>query len=450
MDTITATSPLPPLVPGLPLVGSTPAMVKDLMAFVVEQYKRMGPIFRVRTFNQEIVIMAGPEANIFVTQEGIDKFSSRETWYNFGQEFGVEDYIQDIDGEPHTWMRKMLKRGFSAGILLSNVPLLVDIVQNVIDRFQVGEEVATLYLLRLIVTEQLGRVLANHAPGDNLENIITSIKKALKVHVTKQMPMFMLRLPSYQWAKRRALQMGREIITEHRTASREKPDLVDDILALSQNHQSKDLLGSEAQLTFAALSPFIAGLDTVANECTFMLYALLTHPDILEQCVEEADYLFSDGVPKSTQLRSTGVLHHTVMETLRRYPIALAVYRTAAKTFEFAGYRINKGEQVLIASTASHFLPEVFPDPYAFDIRRYSEPRKEHKKRGAYAPFGIGTHICLGAGAAEVQMVLVMASLLHMVRLEWANPGAKLRMKNDPTPTFGHKFRVYIAERRHY
>lgn len=78
----------------------------------------------------------------------------------------------------------------------------------------------------------------------------------------------------------------------------------------------------------------------------------------------------------------------------------------------------------------------------------YDESRKEHKKRGAYAPFGIGTHTCLGAGAAEAQIVLVMASLLHMARLEFVRSATTLRIKLDPTPTFGNAFRVRIAERR--
>src|SRR5205807_8073115 len=114
----------------------------------------------------------------------------------------------------------------------------------------------------------------------------------LNVHVSKQWPAFMLRFPSYRRARRRYLQLGHEIIAEHRATTREKPDLIDDILAASQQSQFKDLLGNEAQCNFAALGPFVAGLDTVANECAFMLYALLQHSDILHQCIEEADHLF--------------------------------------------------------------------------------------------------------------------------------------------------------------
>ena len=446
---MTITKPQPPLAPGLPILGNVRELSKDLIGFVVEQYRQLGPIFRIRALNQEMVVLAGPEANLFVIQEGADKFTSREVWGPYGQEFEVDDYVQDIDGEPHNRYRKILKRGYSSSMMLSNVPLLVNIAQKVIDKYPVGEEVPALYLLRLIVTEQLGTLLANHAAGDDLQNLITTTSVALNVHVVEKAPSILLRLPGYQRARRRFLALGREIIEEHLTQTRAQPDLIDDLLEASHDPANQDLLGSESQLIFSALGPFIAGLDTVANECTFMLYALLHHPDVLAQCVAEADQLFAEGVPDAAKLRSIHVLHDAMMETLRRYAIAPAITRNAAKDFEFAGYRVEKGQKIIIASTASHFMPDVFPDPYKFDITRYSEPRSEHKKKGAYAPFGIGTHLCLGAGAAEIQIALVMASLLHMVNVEQIDPQMKLPIKNNPTPTLGYKFRVRIRERRH-
>ena len=124
--------------------------------------------------------------------------------------------------------------------------------------------------------------------------------------------------------------------------------------------------------------------------------------------------------------------------------------RTAVRTFEFAGYRVEQGQRIFLASTVAHFLPELFADPLKFDITRYDEPRKEHKQRGAYAPFGIGTHLCLGAGAAEMQIMLVIATLLHTLRVEDASRKASLAIKADPSPTLGKGFRVQIAERRHH
>lgn len=439
--------PTPLLVPGWPVVGNAVAMQQNLIAFLVKQYQQFGPIFRVRALNQEFVVIAGPEANIFVTQAGADLFRSRELWHEFGREFGAEENMLALDGPSHIQMRKLLKPAYSVGNLLSDIPLLVEIAQTVLKRFQRGEEIAALTLFRLIVTEQLGRALANHAPGDDLQNIITALRVGINVHVTKQMPAFLLKLPAYQRAKQRYLTMGREIVAEHRTTTRAKKDLIDGILEASQQPAFQETLGHEEQIIFAALGPFVAGLDTVANECTFLLYELLTHPNALVQCITEADQLFAAGLPTQEQIRTSSVLHDAMRETLRLHSIAPVVPRTAAKDFTFAGHRVKAGQNVMIATTVSHFLPELYPDPHTFDLGRYNEERREHKQRGAYHPFGIGTHLCLGAGAAEAQIVLVMATLLHVTRLEQVRPQVKLRVKSDPTPTFGSAFRVRFSER---
>ena len=172
------------------------------------------------------------------------------------------------------------------------------------------------------------------------------------------------------------------------------------------------------------------------------LYELLNHPDLLAKCVTEADQLFSDGPPTQEQIRAHGTLHYAMLETLRLHSFAPVIARTASKDFVFAGYRVREGQTVMIGTMVSHFLPELFPAPYTFDVERYSEKRREHKQLGAFAPFGIGTHICLGAGAAEAQMVLVMATLLHLVCPERIHPEARLRVKFDPGPTLGDAFRV--------
>ena len=441
------TMPPPPLVSGLPILGNTLDMMNDIIGFCVTQYKTVGPIFRLKALNQEMVVLAGPEANTFITQEGADKFRSYESWAPLGMELGTDTYVQSVDGEMHTQLRKIMKRGYSGGMMLSNLPLMVDIAQIAINRLPIGTELSALQLFRSIVTEQLGQMLANRPVGDDLNAIADYIGTALKVRVTKTTPAFMLRLPKYQRARQRMIDLGNEIITDHQTTTRSQPDLIDDILAAREKFPG--LFDTNAQMVQAALGPFIAGLDTVSNECAFLLYALSNHPDILRQCVEEADVLFANGVPRPEQLRSLDVIHHAMMETLRMYSIAPGITRNAAKSFTFAGHQVEEGQSLFLATTVAHFLPELFKNPEQFDITRYTAPRNEHKQRGAFSPFGIGTHICLGAGAAEFQMMLAVTTVLHLLRLEPLHNGKKLKITNDPTPTLGNRFRVRIAERRH-
>ena len=197
----------------------------------------------------------------------------------------------------------------------------------------------------------------------------------------------------------------------------------------------------------AAFGPFIAALDTVAGTCAFMLYALLRNPDVLAEVRAEADALFADGNPAGADLRKMDAMHRAAMETMRLYPVAPLVVRTAANSFDFAGHRIPAAEQVMIATAVPHYLPDCFPEPGRFDIGRYGPDRAEHKRPYVYAPFGLGAHRCLGNGFAEVQIAATMATLLHEVDLAPDRTAYSLKTTQTPLPAPGKSFRVRVTRR---
>jgi hypothetical protein len=55
----------PPLVPGWPLLGSACNLLGDPAPFLVKSYVRFGPIFRVHAAHKRLLVVAGPEANVF-------------------------------------------------------------------------------------------------------------------------------------------------------------------------------------------------------------------------------------------------------------------------------------------------------------------------------------------------------------------------------------------------
>lgn len=141
------------------------------------------------------------------------------------------------------------------------------------------------------------------------------------------------------------------------------------------------------------------------------------------------------------------MLHGAAMETLRMYQTTSAWDGVARETFAFEGYRVEKGAQVFGATTVSHFLPHVFPDPETFDIDRYNEPRNEHRQHGAFAAFGIGDHSCIGAGIAEVQLAVIFATIIRDYRWELDPSHSHLPIVSALTPAPNDAFAVTIRER---
>ena len=93
------------------------------------------------------------------------------------------------------------------------------------------------------------------------------------------------------------------------------PTFIDDIMAAAKQDQT---LFEGAELMTAVLGPYFAGLDTVANTTSAMLYAVLKHRDVHEQVLAEVDGVFAAGPVTPESLRNMRVLHNAVMETLRQ------------------------------------------------------------------------------------------------------------------------------------
>jgi cytochrome P450 len=350
-----------------------------------------------------------------------------------------------IDGEPHTRQRKVMRPGFSRSAIVNRFPQVVQITDDLLNTLKPGESVSVLGFFQNLICNQLGLMLAGRVAGDYMQDIVTTVRTRLNVLVVQNRPKLLLSMPAYRKASARVLEFSRQIIDERRAMPKpETPDFVDDMIAALENELNDC---TESDLETMVLSPFIAGLDTVANTCSFMLYALLKHPDIYKRVQQEADALFADGAPTPDALANMDALHGAAIETLRIYPVSGILPRTAIKDFEFSGYRIPEGEEILLAMLVSHFLPKFYPEPHTFNIDRYHAPSPQHRQPGAFSPFGVGAHTCLGAGLAEIQIMLTMAALIHRLDMQIDPPNFEVKPANNPTLSPGYKFSVRVNRR---
>jgi cytochrome P450 len=438
--------PLPPQAKGLPLFGSALEMASQPLQFWVDNYLALGPVYQVTAFNRQFFVMAGPEANLFMTRMNDGYVSSHGTWADYAKEANAPHQLTMLDGEAHIRQRKVMRPTMARSAIINRFSEVVQITDNEINALTPGTSISVLAFFQKLICNQLGLMLAGRIAGDRMQDIITVVRTRLNTLVVRNRPKLLLSMPAYQRASLRVQQFAQEIIAERRARPRpEIPDFVDDMIAGLDN-ELNDF--TESDLEASVLSPFIAGLDTVANTCTFMLYALLRYPEVLTRVKEEVDRLFAAGLPTSDGLEQMTALHGTAMETLRIYPVAGVLPRTAVKDFEFAGYRIPQGVELLVAAMVSHFLPTFYPNPEKFDIERYHAPYNQHRQPGAFAPFGLGAHACLGAGLAEVQIMLTLAQMINRVEFELDPPDFQPKIENNPTLTPGYRFRVRVKALR--
>ena len=409
-------------------------------------YQQAGPVARVRGATGPMVVLNGAEANVFWSQAANDHLRMADFRRSQNAEYGVGKTIVSSDGAEHSRMRKALKQGYSRSALDDRYPELIAIAEAALRRHQPGDSVAVLPLMTRIATQQLGGVVLNHAPDACLDEIALFLRTVILTTLARRWPASYLESPAYCYAKSRVLALADEIIAAERAATApRKASLVHDLLAAAA--EDPDFL-TDQEVRIALLGPFIGGVDTVASTSAFMLYALLAHPELLERVSAEVDAIFAAGGPTPQNLKSMQALYHTLLETLRLYAVTPALQGTVVKPFAFAGHRVDAGQSLCICTAVPHYLPQFFADPLRFDIERYGKDRQEHRRPGVYAPFGLGSHSCLGAGQAEVLIMLTIATLLRSARLALDPPEYRLNIVATTLPAPDSKLRVRVLEQR--
>ena len=88
-----------------------------------------------------------------------------------------------------------------------------------------------------------------------------------------------------------------------------------------------------------------------------------------------------------------------------------------------------------------------FKDPFTFDIDRYQAPRNEHFGVG-YAPYGLGTHTCLGSRWLELQLAINVLMIAHYFKLEVVPTNYKLKISPIPSLKPSPKLKFRVAQQR--
>ncbi len=432
----------------LPIFGHVLQFRDTINGFLTEQYRKLGPVFEISLLGRKWLVLAGPEANSFLMREGKDYLhTDHVAWQGFAQQFGGTRALAGMDGAEHLRLRRTMREGYSRRQLLKNLPQAVDIVDHEMREWSNTRPVSVFPSVQRMVVNQLGSLMSGSSPREYIDDILTFIHALEMVYMARLYPKFMAHTPRVRRARRRIEGLFESVLAAHEPSLRagETPNLSDTLTEMRRS--SPDFI-TDKNLFVDSMGPFLAGADTSSAATSFMLYSLLKHPDVLEQVREEADRLFAGGEPTADGINDMPVTQRAIMETLRLHPIVPVMVRTVANSFEFAGYWIPAGTSVWVAMPVSHHLPEIYPDPQRFDIDRFLPDRREHGQPGAYAPFGFGPHSCLGQGAAQLQMSLITATVLHRAEIALDPPDYQLKLHSIPVPTPNRSFKIRLTRWR--
>src|SRR5262245_63791086 len=110
-------------------------------------------------------------------------------------------------------------------------------------------------------------------------------------------------------------------------------------------------------------------------------------------------------------------LRAAALETIRRFPFFPGVACTATREFAFEGRRVPAGRYLLVCTPATNFLPEFFPDPFAFRWQRFLATPPPRMPSWT---FGGGPHACPARSVVPSLLVFMAARLLDRFEFELA------------------------------
>lgn len=436
-----------PLVRGLPLLGNVREIARNMGAFMVEQYLRHGPVFRVNVLNHQLTILAGPEANAFMQEDGHRYLSPQDAWQDVEGALGMDNSsLFGLDGEPHRIMRDGLRPGYDSSLLYRQMPHLIEYLIPLIATWPRDQAFAFMPQIKRLMASLLGYMATHQAPDAIVDDLELFALDLVQMFVLKTKPQFLRYLPRYVRTKATVFGLLQRIWAERRdTDPAQEPNFVDVVRAFQQKHP--DLM-TENDAMANLLNPFLGGMHPVANITAVMLFHILADPGLKQAVTAEADQAFATGMLTDQSLASMTQTRWTAMEVLRLYNPGLAQARTVVREFEFMGYLVPVGTQCLVAHTVTHFLPEFFPDPHRFDIERYASARREHAQPLVYVPYGLGPHACLGSSTADLLYLILITTIFHYFQLELQPPDQTLRMVMDPLYGPDRNFRIALTGER--
>ncbi|MFV2103606.1 cytochrome P450 [Micromonospora sp. LOL_024] len=436
----TAVAATPPAVPGLPLLGNALQMMGDVQGFLVDNYRRMGPIYRVRALSQAFTVLAGSDANQLLRDHGDALFSSEDTMGGLDRQFQMRVHV--LRGRPHRHLRAILATGLSRGLLTARWDAVAESTRQALASWQDRPNLPVVDACQRLAAAQLSIALTGADSAARFETLRWAFELVLDVEVTGKLPALVLRRPAYRRARTSIMDFARAALDERAaTARSDTPDLIDQAIAAVDQNGHPYPPETRAGM---ALQGYFAGINTVAYLYSFLLYVLARRPDVFARVADEVDAVHDGDHLPVERIRDLPALHATVLETLRMFPPAPGSTRVAVEPFEFAGHRIERGTRVLIATCVPHRLARHFADPDRFDIDRdFAGARRA----GVYAPFSVGSHTCLGAGMTGALSVATMAMLVHRMRPHLRRPQRPLRIQATPGPNPGNRFTLRMTPR---
>ncbi|MFL0278202.1 cytochrome P450 [Mycobacterium sp. SMC-19] len=340
-----------------------------------------------------------------------------------------------LDGAAHRRRRNLLSPPFHGKSVRAYEQIIVEETLREIAGWPTGKSFETFGPMNRITLNVILRTIFG-AEGAELDQLRAILPK----WVTLGSRLAALPIPIRQygrftpWGQLEAWRAQYDVILDKLIADvRADPDFENrsDVLTrlLRSNHEDGTTM-TRQEIGDELLTLLAAGHETTASTMAWVFERLSRYPQLLDELTAEAD-------------AGGNTLRRATIREVQRVctVIDFSGRRVYAPSIQIGEWVIPRGYSVIVAINQVHQNPAAFDDPQGFDPKRYIDGSPSAFE---WMPYGGGTRRCPGSTFANLEMDVVLRTVLERLTIEPTTaPGEKFHSRGVAfTPKKGGRITV--------
>ncbi|MEU7576121.1 cytochrome P450 [Streptomyces sp. NPDC041068] len=420
--------------PALPLIGHALGIPKgaDGLVHLMKEVKELGPVYRVRVFGTESVVVGGLDLVAELADETRFRKNVHQDLVEIRQIAG--DGLFTAFHHEANWQKAhdILMPAFSLGAMRGYHDTMLTVARSLIakwDRAVGGGPVDVPEDMTRLTFDTIGLCGFGYDfesfRRDEAHPFVDAMGRALAFTQAKSESIPGTEL--FKWKQAEQFRADAALMS----------DLVDEVIRrrrASGDTSADDLLGRMLHTRDATGEPLgdvnirnqvitflIAGHETTSGALSFALYYLTKHPEVLARAQAEVDALWGDTdapAPDYGDIGKLTYIRQVLNESLRLWPTAPAFAVEPIEDTVIGGtYPVSKGETLMVLTPALHRDPAWGDNVELFDPDRFTPERDAARPVHLFKPFGSGERACIGRQFALHEATLLLGLLVHRYRL---------------------------------
>ncbi|KAI9129770.1 cytochrome P450 [Acaryochloris sp. CCMEE 5410] len=396
---------------GYPIAGELFSLVTNEQLFYWKRYQKYGAIYKTSFLGKKTVIIAGPEINRAVLKDQAYKFSSYSGWQGLEPLIGKGLLLQD--GLEHQHSRKLIFPAFSKCAISQYFTKIKSIVEDFLKEYCLDTDKKLISVSRALTL----KIIINILLTSNHKIDIDKTSQLFHYLIDGMLAYIRLDIPFITYGKalkaRRDLFDELEIIvkdTQGKTLSHDDSSVID-FLVHSTDESGNSLSNNEIISQIFQL--VLGGHETTAKLLCWTIIMLSRHIDWQSKLRNEYYEVVGDSGLTVDHLPRLKLMDAVLKEVERLYPPLYFIPRGIISDFEFSGFTFTSDWLIHLSPLITHRMSSIYTNPHDFDPERFLPPREEHNRYPySLIGFGGGKHFCLGNELANVEMKIILATLI--------------------------------------